>query len=118
MSDAEIKRIVRRNLVVRYQHLIESFFYQDLDTACIGQFVPTVEGRGVLDAALADRKGAILPVSHFGSPGMLVAGLVFRGYWLHQVFTLSPPAVPHVALDGACHHASQAPLLAARQRGV
>ncbi len=93
MSDAEIRQIVRRNLVVRYQHLIESFFYQDLDTACIEQFVPTVEGRGALDAALAEGQGAILLVSHFGSLGMLVAGLVFRGYWLHQVFTLTPP--PH-----------------------
>ena len=57
MSDAEMRRIVRRNLVVRYQNFIESFFYQDLDTACIGQFVPTVQGRGALDAALADAKG-------------------------------------------------------------
>jgi KDO2-lipid IV(A) lauroyltransferase len=93
MSKAEMRRIVRRNLVLRYQQLIEGFFYQDLNSACIEAFVPTVEGRGVLDAALADGRGAILLVSHFGSPGMLVAGLVFRGYALHQVFTLTPP--PH-----------------------
>jgi KDO2-lipid IV(A) lauroyltransferase len=93
MSEAEIRRVMRRNLVVRYQYLIESFFYQDLDTSCIEQFVPIVEGRGALDAALAEGKGAILLASHFGSLGMLVAGLVFRGYWLHQVFTLTPP--PH-----------------------
>jgi KDO2-lipid IV(A) lauroyltransferase len=93
MSEAEIRRVMRRNLVARYQHLMESFFYQDLDTSCIEQFVPIIEGRGALDAALAEGKGAILLASHFGSPGMLVAGLVFRGYWLHQVFTLTPP--PH-----------------------
>lgn len=93
MCEAEIRRVMRRNLVVRYQHLIDSFFYQDLDTSCIEQFVPIVEGRGALDAALADGKGAILLASHFDSPGMLVAGLVFRGYRLHQVFTLTPP--PH-----------------------
>jgi lauroyl/myristoyl acyltransferase len=93
MSEAEIRRVVRRNLVARYQNLLEGFFYQDLDAACIEHFVPIVEGRDRLDAALADEKGAILLASHFGSPGMLVAGLVFRGYWLHQVFTLTPP--PH-----------------------
>jgi KDO2-lipid IV(A) lauroyltransferase len=93
MSEAEIRRVVRRNLVTRYQHLIEGFFYQDLHTACIEQFVPIVEGRDALDAVLAAGKGAILLASHFGSPGMLVAGLMFRGYWLHQVFTLAPP--PH-----------------------
>jgi len=93
MSEAEIRRVVRRNVVARYQHLIDSFFYQDLDEACIDRFVPIVEGRSALDAALADGKGAILLASHFGSPGLLVAGLVFRGYWLHQVFTLTPP--PH-----------------------
>jgi KDO2-lipid IV(A) lauroyltransferase len=91
LSEAEIRGILRRHLVVRYQQLIESFFYQDLDTACIEQFVPSVDGRDALDAALAHGKGAILLASHFGSPGMLVAGLVFRGYWLHQVFTLTPP---------------------------
>jgi hypothetical protein len=32
-------------------------------------------------------------LSHFGSFGMLLAGLVFRGYRLYQVFTLTPP--PH-----------------------
>ena len=93
MSEVEIRRVVRRNVVARYQHLIDSFFYQDLDPACIEQFVPSVEGTDLLDAALADGKGAVLLASHFGSPGLLVAGLVFRGYWLHQVFTLTPP--PH-----------------------
>jgi phosphatidylinositol dimannoside acyltransferase len=91
MSEAELRRVVRGNLVARYQHLLEGFFYQDLDPACIEQFVPIVEGRDTLDAALAEGRGAILLASHFGSPGMLVAGLVFRGYWLHQVFTLTPP---------------------------
>jgi hypothetical protein len=41
MSDTGIRPIVRRSLVVRYQHLIDSFFYRDLDIVWIGQFVPT-----------------------------------------------------------------------------
>jgi KDO2-lipid IV(A) lauroyltransferase len=93
MSEPELRRVVRCNLVARYQHLLDGFFYQDLDEGCIDQFVPIVEGRGALDASLADGKGVILLASHFGSPGLLVAGLVFRGYWLHQVLTLTPP--PH-----------------------
>jgi KDO2-lipid IV(A) lauroyltransferase len=91
MSEAEIRRVVRCNLVARYQHLLDGFFYRDLDEEGIDQFVPIVEGRDTLDASLAGGKGVILLASHFGPPGLLVAGLVFRGYRLHQVFTLTPP---------------------------
>jgi lauroyl/myristoyl acyltransferase len=93
LPEAAIKRLVRRNLVTRYKHVIDSFFYRCLDEALIERLVPTVEGRSHLDHALAAGKGVILLASHFGSPGMLIAGLVFRGYRVHQVFTLTPQ--PH-----------------------
>lgn len=90
-SEHRIDRVVRRNLVTRYRHLIESFLYARLDEDGIGRLVPTVEGKHYLDEALSGGKGAILLASHFGSFGMLIAGLVHRGYRLHQVLTLAPP---------------------------
>jgi lauroyl/myristoyl acyltransferase len=93
LSEAHLRRLARHNLVTRYKHLIDSFFYQDLDEARIEQLAPIVRGRDHLDAVLAAGKGALLLATHFGSPGLLVAGLVFRGYRLHQVFTLTPQ--PH-----------------------
>ncbi len=90
LPEAAIKRLVRRNLVTRYKHVIDGFFYQCLDEALVERLVPSVEGRGYLDQALSTGKGVILLASHFGSSGMLIAGLIFRGYRVHQVFTLSP----------------------------
>ena len=91
LPTAELNRLVRRNLVTRYKHLIDGFFYQRLDEALIQRMVPTLHGRAYLDAALSSGKGVILLLSHFGSFGMLIAGLVLRGYTLHQIFILSPP---------------------------
>ena len=90
LPEAAIKRLVRRNLVTRYKHVIDGFFYQCLDEALVERLVPTVEGRGHLDHVLSTGRGVILLASHFGSSGMLIAGLIFRGYRVHQVFTLTP----------------------------
>lgn len=86
-------QLVRRNFVTRYQHLIDGFFYHTLDEARTARWVPTIVGQGHLDQALARGQGAILLTSHFGSLGMLLAGLVFRGYRLSLIFTLTPQ--PH-----------------------
>ena len=86
-----IDHVVRCNLVMRYRHLIESFLYGRLNEDRIERLVPAVEGRPYLDEALGGGKGAILLASHFGSFGMLIAGLVHRGYRVHQVLTLAPP---------------------------
>ena len=93
LATRELAQLVQRNLVMRYKHLIDGFFYQTLDAALTARLVPTFDGGCHLDHALAQGKGAILLPSHFGSLGMLLAGLAFRGYRLHQVFTLTPP--PH-----------------------
>jgi phosphatidylinositol dimannoside acyltransferase len=90
VSEATLARLVRRNLVTRYKHLIDSFFYQHLDSALIEQLVPKIDGRAHLDATLSGGRGAILLVSHFGSFGMLIVGLALRGYRLHQIYTLTP----------------------------
>jgi lauroyl/myristoyl acyltransferase len=93
LAAAELEALVRRNLVMRYQHLINGFFYHTLDETLAAQLVPTITGRTHLDHALSRGKGAILLVSHFGAFGLLLAGLVFRGYQLQQIFTLTPQ--PH-----------------------
>ena len=90
LPEAAIKRLVRRNLVTRYKHVIDGFFYHCLDEARIERLVPSVEGIDRLDRVLSTGRGAILLASHFGSSGMLIAGLIFRGYRVHQVFTLTP----------------------------
>src|SRR5882724_5220851 len=90
LPDVAIARLVRRNLITRYKHIIDGFFYQCLDEALVERLVPIVEGRGHLDQALSTGKGVILLASHFGSSGMLIAGLIYRGYRVHQVFTLTP----------------------------
>jgi lauroyl/myristoyl acyltransferase len=90
LSEAALKRLVQRNLVTRYGHLIDSFFYQRLDATRIEQLVPVIDGKAYLDEALSGERGAILLVSHFGSFGLLIAGLALRGYRLHQIFTLTP----------------------------
>lgn len=93
LTSEALEQLVRRNLVTRYKHLIDGFFYRTLDDARIAQWVPGIDGRGHLDQALAQGRGAIVLASHFGSFGMLLAGLVFRGYRVHQIFTLTPS--PH-----------------------
>jgi lauroyl/myristoyl acyltransferase len=90
LSEAELDRLVRGNLVTRYKHLIDTFFYQCLDEALIEQVVPTIQGRAYLDDMLNSGKGVILLMSHFGSFGLLIGGLMLRGYRLHQIFTLTP----------------------------
>lgn len=90
LSEAELDRLVRGNLVTRYKHLIDTFFYQRLDEELIEQVVPTIQGQAYLDDMLKRGKGVILLMSHFGSFGLLIGGLVLRGYRLHQVFTLTP----------------------------
>ena len=92
LSEVTLARLVRRNLVTRYKHLIDSFFYQHLDRDLIERLVPKIDRRAHLDAALRGGKGAILLVSHFGSFGMLIVGLALRGYRLHQIYTLTPQA--------------------------
>lgn len=90
LSEIELNRLVRRNLVTRYKHLIDTFFYQRLDEELIEQVAPTIQGRLYLDDMLKRGKGVILLMSHFGSFGILLGGLVLRGYPLHQIFTLTP----------------------------
>lgn len=89
-SERELKRLVRRNLVTRYKCLIESFFYQSMDEKGFKGIVPNIDGKEYLDEALNSKKGAVLLVSHFGSFGLLIAGLMARGYRLCQILTLSP----------------------------
>jgi len=90
---ADLERQVRRHLIIRYKHLIDGFFYHTLDATRTAHWVPAIDGRCHLDSALARGRGAIILASHFGSLGMLLAALVFRGYRLYQVFTLTPS--PH-----------------------
>jgi len=90
LSEERLQQILRNNLITRYKFLIDSFFFPSLHTELVERMVPTIEGRAVLDKALVPGQGCILLLSHFGSFGMLVAGLAFRGYRLHQVFTVAP----------------------------
>lgn len=90
LSATARKQLVQRNLVTRYQHLVDGFFYRCLDRIAIEQVVPAVEGAAYLNEALHHGRGAILLVSHFGSLGLLIGGLALRGYRLHLVFTLTP----------------------------
>jgi phosphatidylinositol dimannoside acyltransferase len=90
VSKAELERIMRLNLVSRYKHLIDGFFYQYLDEQLIERMVPMIDNKAYLDETLNGGKGAILLVSHFGSFGMLIGGLALRGYRLCQIFTLTP----------------------------
>jgi phosphatidylinositol dimannoside acyltransferase len=90
VSRAKLECIVRLNLVTRYKHLIDGFFYQYLDERLIERMVPVIDNKAYLDEALNGGKGAILLVSHFGSFGMLIGGLALRGYRLRQIFTLTP----------------------------
>ena len=92
LSEVELDQLVRRNLITRYKHLIDMFFYQHLDAESIEQVAPAIQGRIYLDEMLERGKGVILLMSHFGSFGILLGGLVLRGYPLHQVFTLTPQA--------------------------
>jgi KDO2-lipid IV(A) lauroyltransferase len=87
ISETELEHLVQRNLLTRYKHLIDSFFYQRLDENLIKRIVPQIEGKHYLDETLASKKGAILLLSHFGSFGLLIGGLVLRGYRLHVLFT-------------------------------
>lgn len=89
-SERELKRLVRRNLVTRYKCLIESFFYQAMDEDGFKRIVPKIDGKEYLDEALNNNKGAVLLMSHFGSFGLLIAGLMARGYRLCQILTMTP----------------------------
>jgi KDO2-lipid IV(A) lauroyltransferase len=93
LAPDDLQQLLRRNFITRYKHLIDGFFFPTLDEARTAHWVPVIDGRSHLDQAVAQGRGAILLTPHFGSFGMLLAGLVFRGYRLSQIFTLTPP--PH-----------------------
>ncbi|HXH13117.1 MAG TPA: lysophospholipid acyltransferase family protein [Alphaproteobacteria bacterium] len=93
LTPADLERQVCRHFIIRYKHLIDGFFYHTLDATRTAHWVPAIDGRRHLDSAFACGRGAIILASHFGSFGMLLAALVFRGYRLYQVFTLTPS--PH-----------------------
>ena len=90
LTKKEISHIVRLNLVIRYKYLIDSFLYPHLDKNVVQRIVPEIEGKSYLDEEIRCGRGSILLMSHFGSFGMLIAGLVFRGYRVHQILTLTP----------------------------
>jgi Kdo2-lipid IVA lauroyltransferase/acyltransferase len=90
LAEVTLEQLVQRNLTTRYKHLIDSFLYQQLDGRLIERIVPIIEGRNHLDSICQSSTGGILLMSHFGSFGMLLGGLVLRGYRLHQIFTLTP----------------------------
>lgn len=93
LSEIDIDLIVRQNLVTRYKHIIDSFFYRRLDEDMVQQIIPKIEGMFYLEEAIRDGKGALLLMSHFGSFGLLIGGLILRGYNIHQVLTITPQ--PH-----------------------
>lgn len=90
LSESEIKGLVKRNLITRYKCLIESFFYQAMDEDGFKRVVPRIDGKEYLDEALNSKKGIVLLVSHFGSFGLLIAGLMAHGYRVCQILTLTP----------------------------
>jgi KDO2-lipid IV(A) lauroyltransferase len=91
-SAADVQRLVRRNLMVRYRDLLDTFRYGRYREAVLAGAIGAVEGTEHLDRA----RGGILLLAHFGSPVMLLAALAARGHRLHVVLA---------ERAGAGHHA-------------
>ena len=91
------RQIVRRAYRGRMLAELEVLRYgclehQDMDQVC------AIEGREHLDEALAQGKGAIVMIGHFGANQMIMPALGYRGYAMNQL-SAPPTAWSHIRVD-------------------
>lgn len=84
--DAErLSEIAKRNMNVRYCHLIDTLFYKQKEVP-----EPICIGTEYLEEALGLNKGVIILVPHYGCFGSVGYSLFCRGYRFYQLLTLYP----------------------------
>ncbi len=79
---------VRMSFVHHFQNDFEMFRYKDMTAETIDQYI-VCNGLKHLDNALAENKGVILTLGHFGANKMIMAALGHRGYPMNQLSTPS-----------------------------
>lgn len=99
-SDGELERIALKGMCGYRQDLFEIWSFPRLNEKRISKFA-YLEGRKHLDKALADGKGAVIGVSHFGSWKIIIAALAYNGYKVNQI-GLNPKYF--VGKDRPAHH--------------
>ncbi len=88
-SARHISEVMESSLKTRYLHLVELFLAGRVSAENISIRVSSVHGIGNLDSAIKLNKGVVLLGFHFGSYGVPLAVLSFRGYTLYQHAVLS-----------------------------
>jgi KDO2-lipid IV(A) lauroyltransferase len=84
-ADPALRRTAaREGMFCFLMNEIETLLFPCLDAEDM-DFAAPVKGLALLDQALADGKGTILLLSHFGANQMVMPALGFRGYRLNQV---------------------------------
>ena len=90
--------VIKRSFRMRMMNELEVLRYPTLDATNVDRTV-VVEGRHHLDHALAQKKGAIVMIGHFGANQMIMPALGHNGYRMHQL-SASPTAWLSIRTDG------------------
>ncbi|MCI5149882.1 MAG: hypothetical protein D3916_10940 [Candidatus Electrothrix sp. MAN1_4] len=84
LSQDQIVDISKKSYEIFVTRHFEDIFMGHLRPEDLAQMVD-IEGREHLDAALAEDKGVIIQLAHFGSFMMILPALAFKGYTVNQL---------------------------------
>ncbi len=82
------ERTVRKSFVQHFQNDFEMFRYGQITTDNLEQFI-ICKGLKHLEQAVAEQRGVMLSLGHFGANKMIMAAIGHRGYPMNQFST--PP---------------------------
>ncbi|MDD5434619.1 MAG: lysophospholipid acyltransferase family protein [Nitrospira sp.] len=88
-SYKKIHGVMFSNLVTRYIHLVEIFLGYRVSADNLNIRVSSINGLEHLDSALKRGRGVVLLGFHFGSYGVPLAALGYKGYTVYQHVVLS-----------------------------
>jgi lauroyl/myristoyl acyltransferase len=91
LTAAEAERIARGCFRAQTCEEVETFFFPGLTRHAFARFI-AVTGREHLDAALGDRRGAIIFSSHYGSMCLAMIALAHLGYGVNVLARSIDPA--------------------------
>ncbi len=91
LTAAEARRIARECFRAQTCEEVETFFFPGLTRDAFGRYI-AVEGLRHLDAALADRRGAVIFSSHYGSMCLAMIALAHLGYGVNVLARSIDPA--------------------------
>jgi KDO2-lipid IV(A) lauroyltransferase len=89
-ADIDVEPVIRDAFSVIAKEKMEILLFPRMNAAMISR-ISSIDGADNLDRALAENKGVILLISHFGNQRFVMPALGFREYKINQI--AAPPTV-------------------------